>query len=680
MPLQQIKLLPGVNKEITPVQGLAQITSSQLIRFKPAGNQVLVEKMGGWAKFYASTLGSYCRCLHAWEGINSDTYLGAGCDSVLAVVNGAGTAAIDVTPRTSTTNPTIDFATTNGSKTVTIVDAGFTTVVYDSIYIMVPVSIGGIVLFGSYQITNVISSTSYQITAATAATSTVASPGGAVPSYATTNGQSVVTVTLNNHGYTVGQSFAALVSTTVGGVTILGNYIIQSVPTANTFTINASNVASSTTSGSENSGKPRIIYFIAVAPPPAYGGYGTGTFGSGGYGLGSSPTPATGSAITATNWTIDNWGEVMIACPAGGAVYTWSIDSGFSNATKIVQAPLYNGGIFVSQPAQFLICWGSSTNGVIDPLSITWSDSGDYTNFTVSSQTQAGSYRIPTGSKIVGGINGPNFNVIWTDLDVWSMDYIEPPLVFGFNAVASNCGLVGRHAMGVYNDTVYWMGTGNFYRMDGENVQIIPCTVWDVVFQDLDTTNVDKIACGVNTLFGEVMWFFPSASGGTGENDTYVKYNIITDSWDYGTLPRSAWVDQSVIGNPVASYGSTAQLYQHETGQNADGNPMDAWFTTGFFSIADGQNLNFVDWILPDFRWGEYPDTPNAVLSMTFTITDYPNGTTKDVGPYNLTSSINWVNTRLRARYVSFKIESNALNTFWRMGGLTIRSNPDGTL
>jgi len=680
MPLQQIKLTPGVNREITETQGLAQITETQLIRFKAAGDRVLIEKLGGWTKFYPTTLGSYCRCLHPWEALDATTYMAAGCESSLNVLLGTGVSGVDITPRTYTSSVTVDFATTNGSTTVTIVDANIATNIYGSIYITTPVAIGGIVLFGAYQIATVLSSTSYTITAASAATSTVVSPGGAVPSYATTSGSSAVTVTLAAHGYSVGSTFNALVSTTVGGVTIYGAYTVQSVPTANTFTIYADNQATSTTTGSENGGNVQILYFVTVAPQPPYAGYGVGTYGSGGYGAGVSPSPSPGTAITATGWTMDNWGKVLIACPAGGAVYYWDPDSGYSTATKIVQAPLYNGGILIAQPAQILVCWGCSTTGLRDPLQIKWSDAGDFTNFTVSSQTQAGGFRIPTGSKIVGGINGPNFNIIWTDLDVWSMDYVEPPLVFGFNAVATNCGLIGKLAFGIFNDIVYWMGSGNFYRMVGEAVSVIPCSVWDVVFQDLDTANADKITCATNTLFNEIAWYYPSASGGTGEIDSYVKYNIITDCWDYGSLQRTAWADQSVVGNPVGAYGSLGQLYSHETSQNADGNPMNSWFKTGYFSISDGQELQFVDWLLPDFRWAEYPDTPSAVLSLTFTIADYPSQSGKDVGPYNITPAINYVNTRFRARYASFTVESNALNTFWRLGGLTIRSAPDGTL
>ena len=122
---------------------------------------------------------------------------------------------------------------------------------------------------------------------------------------------------------------------------------------------------------------------------------------------------------------MDNWGEILLSCPTGGAVYAWSPDSGFSNAAKVVNAPLINGGIFIAQPAQILVCWGSSCSQISDPLQITWSDAGDYTNFTVSSQTQAGGFRIDRLPRSWAA-STDNFSIIWTDLDVWSMDYVEP--------------------------------------------------------------------------------------------------------------------------------------------------------------------------------------------------------------------------------------------------------------
>lgn len=759
MPLQTIKLAPGVTAEATPVQGIAQIISSQLIRFRYAGEGVgvLPEKLGGWAKFYPLSLGSAVRALHAWEGINSDKRLAAGCTASLDVIfDGVGS---DITPRTVTTNPSVDFSTTSGSNVVTIVDQQSATVtisiaspavitwnsnpvkngdpvffttsgalptgitastvyyvinratntfqiaaspggsaintsgsqsgtqtahapgivpsVFDSIYLSTPVAVGGLVLFGSYPINSVITADSYTILAASNATSTV-SHAGAVPVFTTTSGSPFVNVGLTGHGYTVGESFPVATPTTVGGITISGNYLVQAVVDANNFTIIASASATSSTSGSENGGKANFTYYVGLSPnqPPA--GYGSGTYGSGAYGIGTTPTPSAGTPITATNWSLDNWGEILLACPANGPIYSWSPDSGFANAIKVATAPLINGGIFVAEPAQILVSWGSSFTGVVDPMQINWSDSGDYTNWTVSALTQAGGFRIPTGSRIVGGLQGPQTSLIWTDLALWSMDYIEPPLVFGFNSIANNCGLIGRNAMCVVNNNVMWMGASNFFILAGGTVSVIPCSVWDYVFQNLDTDNLDKITCASNANFGEVSWYWPSLSGGTGEVDSYVKVNYLNGYiWDFGTLQRTAWVDQNVLGEPIGGDAS-GYVYQHEISPDADGQPMLPSLTTGYFEVADGENLSFVDWVLPDFRYNYYPDQPAAVLSMQFGIADYPNDTPKIVGPYNVTSSLQAFNTRFRSRFAQITISSSDLGTFWRLGNIKIRAVPDG--
>lgn len=676
MPLQTVKFLPGVNTEVTPTLGEAMIVDSQLIRFKYAGSDVVAEKLGGWTKFYPLSLGSAVRELHAWEGIRADAHLAAGCEGSLQIITDG--TAVDVTPHFFLSNATVSFNTTNTSVDVTIDDPNLTASVYDSIFILTPVSIGGIVLSGAYQVTGVIDADSYKIESTLPATATVAA-GGAVPTFTTTTANPTVTVTLNDHGYAVGEIFdiPASAATTVGGITLSGAYLVQSVPSANTFTINNAISAASGATASENGGKVQIAYYIGVGPSIAAGGYGSGGYGSGGYGVGSTPTPSLGSPITTTNWTLDNWGEILLACPTDGPIYEYSTDTGISVATKIVAAPQVNGGIFVSEPAQILVAWASSTGGVQDPLLINWSDAGDFENWTVSSQTQAGGYRLPTGSKIVGGAAGPNFGIIWTDVGVWAMDYIEPPFIFGFNSLGSNCGLIGRHAYAILNSVAYWMSFDKFCILNGETVQILPCTVWDFVFQNLDEDHTDKIYAGTNSLFDEVTFYFPSKSGGAGEIDSYVKYCVGLNVWDFGKLQRTAWIDQSPVGEPVAGDAS-GYIYQHEVSPDADGQPMMSHFTSGYFEIADGEQLMFVDWIFPDFKYGYYAGTTGAVVQIGLNFTNYPNGLVKSVGPYSVMSTTEYVNTRLRAREVSVTISSSDLGSFWRVGGIKMRSAPDG--
>jgi hypothetical protein len=674
MPLETITLSPGVNTQSTAIQNAASIQTSQLIRFKAAGEQVLVEKLGGWVKFYPASIGSPVREMHAWEGINSDIHLGIGAENTLGVISSGFLQ--DITPRILISDTTPNFSTTNGSTTVGVIDPNITTTIYDSIYVRTPVAVGGIVLQGAYAVALVTGANSYNIVAASPATSTVAN-GGAVPVFTTTSGSPTVNVALTNHGLGVGSSFAVPTPTTVGGVTISGTYIVQTVVDANNFTINTSSAATSSASASMNGGNVEIAYYIGVAPAATSAGYGIGGYGLGGYGTGIAPSPSPGTSITTTNWTMDNWGEILIAAPTNGPIYTWSPDSGYAVGVKVLNAPVINGGIFVSEPSQILVSWASSINGVQDPLLIQWSDAGDYTNWAVTSQTQAGGYRLPTGSKIVGGLQGPQFAFIWTDIDVWAMQYIQPPFIFGFDKLAKSCGLIARHAACVVNSAVYWMGNNQFYVYAGAGVQPIVCSVWDFIFQDLDQNNLDKIHVAPNNGFGEVAWYFPSASGGTGEVDSYVKFNFILNCWDCGRLNRTAWIDQSVLGQPIGA-SSAGYIYQHEVALDADGQAMGEFFETGLAQIAEGENLMFVDWLIPDFRYGTYAGPQNASLNLTLNYTDYPGSAQKSKGPYQVSSTVDFRNPRVRAREIGFTAAGTGLGSFWRMGGLRYRAAPDG--
>jgi len=259
-----------------------------------------------------------------------------------------------------------------------------------------------------------------------------------------------------------------------------------------------------------------------------------------------------GTPITATGWSLDNWGSDLIACAQNGAIYSWNATSGNSTAQVISEAPPFNGGAFVAMPAQILVAWGSTANQNIgvdqDPLLVKWSDQLNYREWTPSTTTQAGSYRIPTGSRIVGGLQGPRTALLRTDLDVYAMQYVGYPLVFGFNKIGASCGLIGKNAACQLGGTVFWMGPSNFFALTGSGATPLPCPVWDAVFQDLDPDNKSKVVCAPNTVFNEVWWFYPS--NGATENDSYVKLNVVEGSWDYGPIGRSAWIDQSVFGNP----------------------------------------------------------------------------------------------------------------------------------
>jgi len=403
-------------------------------------------------------------------------------------------------------------------------------------------------------------------------------------------------------------------------------------------------------------------------------------FGSGTYGFGITPGTQTGTPISATNWTIDNWGQDVVACPAGGGIYYWNPTGGFSTLVNILTAPAFNEGIFVSMPQQILVAYGSTVAQNIgvqqDPLLVAWSDIGDFEAWTPLTTNQAGSYRIPTGSKIVGGIQGPQNGMIWTDLDMWSMNYLGYPLVFGFTKVGANCGLAGKHAACQLSGNVYWMGQSNFFMFGNSGVQVIPCPIWDYVFQNVDTANIYKTVACANTSFNEVWWFFP-ASAGSGEPNRYVKYNTLERTWDYGVLSRTAWIDQSVLGQPIAA-SPDSYIWQHETTEDAAGTAIVSTMQTGYFVVNEAHEKTFIDLIWPDFKYGLYGGSQGASIQVTVYGADYPTDTPTAFGPFTMNSTTQYINLRMRARLVAMKFESSDTGSFWRIGNVRVRYAQDG--
>lgn len=670
MSFQTMTLMPGVNVEKTPALLQAGISDANLIRFKDG----LTQKLGGWEKFYDFPIESEIRALHAWQGLNVEKHLAVGAEESLSVITDGVNS--DITPRTRTANIPPEFSTTSGDDVVTIGDTGSSVTIYDFVFVAVPVSIGGIIISGLYPITNSLGADAYRITAAEDATATEG-PGGVVPVFTTAADSSSVNVELPDHGLSVGDFFNFFVATEVGGIEISGTYEVISVADSDNFTIAASSAADSNDTQSMNGGDVRLIYYIAVGVAEGSAGYSIGGYSEGGFGTGVAPPANPGTPITADNWTLDNWGNILMACPINGGIYYWSPSGQFSTARLIGNAPIVNTGIFVAMPQRILVAFGSSIDGVQDPLLIKWSDVENFNQWTPSTQNQAGSFRLSTGSKIVGAMQGPQQAFIWTDTSLWTMQYQGPPYVFGFTEVSTGCGMVGLHSMAKLGTSIYWMNQGGFLVTTGGGIpKSIPCPVWDAVFQELDRDNLDKICCAANSTFDEVTWYYPSNSGG-GEIDKYVKFNKTENTWDLGGLQRTAWIDQSVLGQPIGA-DAAGNIYQHETSNDADGEAMDSYFESGWFVIAEGTEFPYIDWILPDFKYGFRNGAQNAEIKVTIYTANYPNGPVTTHGPYTFNSASEYASPRARGRLAKIRVESTDLDSFWRIGALRFRWAPSG--
>jgi len=761
MPHATLRLIPGVDQNRTLALNEAAISECSFIRFMPDKQGLaLVQKLGGWLKYFSTSLGSVVRCLWAWQDTNANSYLAAGAEGTLAVISN-GTAR-QVYPQYYTVDVAPAFSTTVGDSTVVITDVGSNIGTGSTVYIKTQVTIGGLVLFGAYYCTAV-SADAYSIEARDVlgnpeyATST--STTEALPVFGTTSGGNAITVTLADHGLVAGDTFPVLASTTVGGVTLLGNYIVQSVTSSSVFVISGNNTASSSTTGTLNGGNALYKYFIGNTVPAASTGYGIGGYGAGGYGTGvaqsigrtytttaasgtgsiatlsfsGSIAIRVGSLITVTgvipagynsgsgftytvtaytkgpststvsyansttgvqtvagtitivqwppdpeeDWTMTNWGETLIACPKTDPIFHWNPTSGDNSASVMYNGPMASDGIFLAMPQRQIVAWGTTFNGIQDPLLLRWCDIGNYDVWIGKVTNQAGYFRIPRGSRVVGAMQGPQQGLVWTDLAIWSMQYVNLPDVYNFNEIATGCGLIAQKACGALNGVVYWMGQSQFYSLSSDGVQIIPCSVWDVVFQNLDTANLDKIRCAPNSRFGEVSWYYPSANG-TGEVDSYVKYNAIIGQWDYGSLQRTAWVDQSVLGAPIGA-GPGNFVFQHEMSPDNDGSPLNSSFRTGYFQMNEAEMMMFVDQIWPDMKWGDYSDAnKNANVLITFYVASYPTEEPTVYGPYTMTNSTTYITPRFRGRLVSIEISSEDIGSFWRIGAMRYRVQPDG--
>lgn len=761
MPHASLKIIPGVDQNKTPALNEAAISESQFIRFVPDRTLGgLVQKLGGWTKYYDQTISTPIKNLWAWEDTNARSYLAVGAEG--NAVTGGTLSVIwsnilqDITPEQSEYNVAVNLSTTAGSNAVVVTDPGRNADNYDVVYIRTPISVGGLIISGQYQVYNpggsantytifatdpigdpalasfttlvsplpvtgasgtgivvtmtyagpytfpegseikvtgvnpsayngtyiVTSSTSTSVSFASTTTDTWVSGGsitnnGTVPVFRTTSGSSSVEVTLANHGYFVGDTFSVLIGTSVGGITLYGNYVVNDVSSSSIFSISASTQASSTDSASLNGGNANYLYYNGAGPLPPGTGYGIGPYGIGGYGTGNEPTAGAGTPITATDWTLDNWGETLVSSPLGGAVYTWNPSSGDATALVIPGCPPVNNGIFVAMPQRQIIAWGSTFTGIVDPLLIRWCDVNDYNAWTPSIVNQAGSYRIPKGSKIVQCIQGPQQGLIWTDLAVWAMQYTGPPYVYSFNEIGTGCGLIGRRAAASMGGVVYWMGPSQFFKLSGSGVEPIRCPIWDVIFQDIDVNYADNIRVAPNSRFGEISWYYPTI-GSAGQPTKYVKYNIVLDCWDFGTLCRTAWINESVLGPPIGACGISRYIFQHETSKNADSNPMVSSFQTGYFVLSEADVKMFIDQIWPDMKWGYYDGVQSANVLLTFYVADYPGQTPIQYGPFNMTQATTFLTPRFRGRLVSVKIESSDIDSWWRIGNMRYRYQVDG--
>lgn len=631
--------------------------------------------------------------MHAWADLSGNPYIACGTDQALDLFFGG--QIYDITPIRLTTNNPPQFSTVNGSPTVQIKDTGNGVAVGDIVNINIPVSVGGLVIQGYYPVDSVIDSDNYTITAASNATATV-SDGGAVPVFNTTNGSTDVQVTLDNHGLTAGGTFTTQVSTTVGGLTIAASIFTVVAPvTANTFIIQPGGAASSTATGSENDGNAQLQYLIPSGRQSAgyadESGYGLGPYGGGPYGISSTGTVL----LPLRQWFLDNFGQDLVGNYTGSPIYLWTpptapgnvaiaIDTtNFPSAQSPPQQAMFS---FVAAPQQMIIAGGCDdpVSHVFDPNLVRWCDQDDYTDWVATSLNMAGSYRIPSGSRLVGGISAPNFTVLWTDIDMWLMSYLGgsglAALVWGFSKVEGSTGLLSARACAVFENIVFYASSNGIYMFNGNSLSLVPCPVWDKFWKNLNRQQIDKVNMQVNSYFQELSIAFPSLAG-DGTVDSRITYNIRENLWTYDDAPtlmaRTAWIDENVYGSPAGTdLGGYIQQQDSEGVYDADGSPLPASIRTGWFSASQGTLLSMMERIEAD----AVVSGGSGTINVTVYAQDYATGPVRTYGPFSwqVGNGPPWSIVRARGRFLSVEVSSSDAGVFWRLGNLRYIVQPSG--
>ena len=625
MPLEKFTLRPGINKEGTDYSNEGGWFDANLVRFR----KNFPEKIGGWAKNTLNTFKSTARALHAWVDLDLTKYLGLGTTWKYYVKQ--GDVFNDITPiRLTTSAGDVTFSASNGDATITVTDTSHGAVVNDFVTFSGAATLGGLitaaVLNQEYQIVTVTSANVYTIEAKD------------------TDG---ATVTANSS------------DSGNGGSSVVGTYQI--------------NVG--------------LDVFVEGS------GWGAGLWGASTWG--------SVSALSDTNqlrlWSHDNFGEDLVMNVRGGGIYYWDESSGvtaravaFSDLSNANLAPTKAVQILVSDVDRHIICFGadpisgSSRTGAIDPMFIAWSDQENATQWEPLPDNTAGSFRLSAGSSIIGALRARQETLVWTDTSLYSMSFIGQPFTFGVNLVNEGIGLIGPNAAVNSPAGVFWMDKTGFYTYNGQ-IRELPCSVQNYVLSDINIGQAFQTFATLNKEFDEVGWFYCSSSSTT--IDKYVTYNYTENVWSIGQLNRTAWLDEGVFDSPMAAYttNNVGYLYNHETGNDADGSPMDnVYIESSDFDLGEGTFYQMIRRIIPDIKF-----TGNGgngqIINFVVKTRNYPAESLTTSATNTCTNSTSKIDVRVRARQAALRIESDddnnesaRLGVGFRVGATRMDLQPSG--
>ena len=724
MPLQKLQFRPGVNREGTTLANEGGWFDCDKVRFRSG----YPEKIGGWAALSYNTFLGVCKSLWNWVTLKGFNLAGVGTNLKFYIESGG--AYYDITPIRQTTTNTTTFAATNGSTTITVTDTSVSGLqAGDFVTFSSAVSLGGnitaAILNSEFQIQSVLSGTSYTITSSVAANSSDVGNGGSATdaAYQINVGPAVNTVgtgwgvspwggfipgtsssTLNgaiDNVVTTITVVSTTAFTTTGAIWIDGEYITYSGKTSTDFT-GCVRGADGTTAASHSSG-------VLVSQATAFPGWG------------ESYSVAIGPEVQLRLWSQSNFGEYLLFNPRGGSIYIWQpgtgpspnltvravvlssasvTPSGWASTVTDASCPTQVNEIMVSDSARIVIAFGANDpTGVyapvlIDPNLIRWTGLESYTEWDPTPTNQAGDYRLSHGSYIVGALQTRQEIIVWTDAAIYSMQYLGPPLVWGFTLLADNISIASQNAMATAAGVIYWMGVDKFYVYSGR-VETLPCSLRQYVFGDINREQQEQFFAGVNEGYSEIWWFYCSANSEV--IDRYVIFNYLDRVWYYGTMDRTAWLDSPLRQFPMAATSGNLLVYHEaavDDGSTNPPSPISAYIQSSDFDIGDGHNYGFVWRMLPDITFDgsttPAPETPRV----KFVVRPRQNpGSGYGVSPsptiqsaqsyagqqvYNVQEFTEIVYSRVRGRQMAFKIESDTLGTQWQLGVPRLDVRPDG--
>ena len=708
--IKALKFRPGINREVTSYSNEGGYFDGDKIRFRMG----FPEKIGGWEKYSPNQYLGSARRLHNWIGLDSSNFLGIGTHLKYYIEE--GTTFNDITPiRQTTSAGDVTFSASNGSTTITVTDTSHGAVENDFVTFSGAASLGGVitatVLNAEYQIVSILDANTYTITSSVAANSSDTGNGGSsvVGTYqvnvgldqviggtgfgagtwgGVTNGALQTTI---NEGGTFSNSDTTLTVTSGTGISnndfILIDSEILQVTNVATNDLTVTRGQSGTDADTHANG---ATVFLIVGNADSDNDY---------VGWGDAATVSVTTQIRL--WSHDNFGEDLIINIRDGGLFYWDKSLGLaSRGVELSATSTFSGEksvptvakqVLVSDIDRHVIAFGcdgvggssSATqgDGVQDPLLIRFSSQENPVDWFPTATNTAGDLRLGAGSTFVQAVETKREILVYTDKSLHSMRFIGPPFTFGISQLSSNITIMSSASAIDTEDVVYWMGIDNFYVHAGQTAQL-PCTVKDKIFLDFNLAQRDKVVAGINSEFGEVWWFYPSAE--SSECDKYVIWNYNEKVWYYGSLTRTAWLDRGIRNFPIAA--GSGYIFNHELGFDDDGSAMTSFVETSPMDIGDGEKFAFIKRVIPDltFTGSVTGSSPNA----TFTVKarDFPGedfsqtgtGTTTRTATNPVEAFTNKLDYRIRGRSFAIRLDSSALGCKFKMGTPRVDIREDG--